>query len=206
MEEYNYYDILCDSISSLRKQKEMTQGQVAGQLGISKWESKRSCPDIGLLPQIARMFDTTIDGLFGIQTESVQPQVESLAPIGIVENLPWPDDGALHVVVYQGHRLIQRFSGDERRNMMLRYDGAAINVNYAVDLVCEKDVAGKADAGKDCEIGGNVGGNVSAGKDVTVSGSVRQDVFAGVMVKVKSVSGRIVSGVTSFIGKGKTQQ
>ena len=76
MEEYNYYDILCDSISSLRKQKEMTQ------------------------EQIARMFDTTIDGLFGIQTESVQPQVESLAPIGIVENLPWPDDGALHVVVY----------------------------------------------------------------------------------------------------------
>lgn len=206
MEEYNYYDILCDSISSLRQQKEMTQEQVAGQLGISKWESKRSCPDIGLLPQIARMFDTTIDGLFGIQTESVQPQVESLAPIGIVENLPWPDDGALHVVVYQGHRLIQRFSGDERRNMMLRYDGAAINVNCAVDLVCEKDVAGKADAGKDCEIGGNVGGNVSAGKDVTVSGSVRQDVFAGVMVKVKSVSGRIVSGVTSFIGKGKTQQ
>lgn len=206
MEEYNYYDILCDSISSLRKQKEMTQEQVAGQLGISKWESKRSCPDIGLLPQIARMFDTTIDGLFGIQTESVQPQVESLAPIGIVENLPWPDDGALHVVVYQGHRLIQRFSGDERRNMMFRYDGAAINVNCAVDLVCEKDVAGKADAGKDCEIGGNVGGNVSAGKDVTVSGSVRQDVFAGVMVKVKSVSGRIVSGVTSFIGKGKTQQ
>lgn len=152
------------------------------------------------------MFDTTIDGLFGIQTESVQPQVESLAPIGIVENLPWPDDGALHAVVYQGYRLIQRFSGDERRNMMLRYDGAAINVNCAVDLVCEKDVAGKADAGKDCEIGGNVGGNVSAGKDVTVSGSVRQDVFAGVMVKVKSVSGRIVSGVTSFIGKGKTQQ
>lgn len=40
MEEYNYYDILCDSISSLRKQKEMTQEQVAGQLGISKWESK----------------------------------------------------------------------------------------------------------------------------------------------------------------------
>ena len=157
MEEYNYYDILCDSISSLRKQKEMTQEQVAGQLGISpqaisKWESKRSCPDIGLLPQIARMFDTTIDGLFGIQTESVQPQVESLAPIGIVENLPWPDDRALHVVVYQGHRLIQRFSGNERRNMLFRYDGAAINVNCAVDLVCEKDVAGKADAGKDITV------------------------------------------------------
>ena len=171
MEEYNYYDILCDSISSLRKQKEMTQEQVAGQLGISpqaisKWESKRSCPDIGLLPQIARMFDTTIDGLFGIQTESVQPQVESLAPIGIVENLPWPDDGALHVVVYQGHRLIQRFSGNERRNMLFRYDGAAINVNCAVYLVCEKDVAGKADAGKDIIVHGDVvQGNVDAGKD-----------------------------------------
>ena len=37
---------------------------------------------------------------------------------------------------------------------MLRYDGAAINVNCAVDLVCEKDVAGKADAGKDITVMG----------------------------------------------------
>ena len=35
---------------------------------------------------------------------------------------------------------------------MFRYDGAAINVNCAVDLVCEKDVAGKADAGKDITV------------------------------------------------------
>ena len=101
MEECNNYDILCDSISSMRKQKGMTQEQIASQLGISpqavsKWESKRSCPDIGLLPQIARMFDTTIDGLFGIQPEAPQPQTEPLAPIGIVQGLPWPEDGALH--------------------------------------------------------------------------------------------------------------
>ena len=70
MEECNYYDILCDSISSMRKQKGMTQEQIASQLGISpqavsKWESKRSCPDIGLLPQIARMFDCTGPSLAG---------------------------------------------------------------------------------------------------------------------------------------------
>ena len=93
-------DKIAKGYARLVQKGKMTQEQVAGRLGVSKWESKRSCPDIGLLPQIARMFDTTIDGLFGIQTESVQPQVESLAPIGIVENLPWPDDGALHAVVY----------------------------------------------------------------------------------------------------------
>lgn len=47
MEECNDYDILCDSISSMRKQKGMTQEQIASQLGISpqavsKWESKAS--------------------------------------------------------------------------------------------------------------------------------------------------------------------
>ena len=148
MEECNNYDILCDSISSMRKQKGMTQEQIASQLGISpqavsKWESKRSCPDIGLLPQIARMFDTTIDGLFGIQPEAPQPQTEPLAPIGIVQGLPWPEDGALHVVVYRGHRLLRHFSGSERQNMVFRYDGPALNVNCDLDLICERDVAGK---------------------------------------------------------------
>lgn len=245
MEECNDYDILCDSISSMRKQKGMTQEQIASQLGISpqavsKWESKRSCPDIGLLPQIARMFDTTIDGLFGIQPEAPQPQTEPLAPIGIVQGLPWPEDGALHVVVYRGHRLLRHFSGSERQNMVFRYDGPALNVNCDLDLICERDVAGKVDAGKDitvngnilhggadagkdviihgdvtqgnvdagkdCEIGGNVGGRVSAGKNITVAGSVGQSATAGVMVKSGSVSGRMISGVASMVGKKKTEK
>ena len=58
---------------------------------------------------------------------------------------------------------------------MLRYDGAAINVNCAVDLVCEKDVAGKADAGKDITVMGSIlQGGADAGKDIIVHGDVVQ--------------------------------
>ena len=84
MEEYNYYDILCDSISSLRKQKEMTQEQVAGQLGIGPQSHDRDGESPNVLVRILvccrrlpGCLIRTIDGLFGIQTESVQPQVES---------------------------------------------------------------------------------------------------------------------------------
>ena len=236
---------LKDRIAAVRKAAGLTQEQLGELLGVtrqavSKWETKRSCPDIGLLPQIARMFDTTIDGLFGIQPEAPQPQTEPLAPIGIVQGLPWPEDGALHVVVYRGLRLLRHFSGSERQNMVFRYDGPALNVNCALDLICERDVAGKVDAGKDitvngnilhggadagkdviihgdvtqgnvdagkdCEIGGNVGGRVSAGKNITVAGSVGQSATAGVMVKSGSVSGRIISGVASMVGKKKTEK
>lgn len=62
------------------------------------------------------------------------------------------------------------------------------------------------DAGKDCEIGGNVGGRVSAGKNITVAGSVGQSATAGVMVKSGSVSGRIISDVASMVGKKKTEK
>ena len=93
MEEYTCYDILCDTISRLRKQADITQEQLADQLGVSpqavsKWESRRSCPDIGLLPQLARIFGTTIDQLFGLSPKA--EELPDTQPIGIVKHLPWP--------------------------------------------------------------------------------------------------------------------
>lgn len=55
-------------IYSLRKEKGVTQEQLAQAVGVSvpavsKWESKNAYPDITLLPAIARYFNTTIDKL-----------------------------------------------------------------------------------------------------------------------------------------------
>lgn len=57
-------------ISRLRKEHGMTQMQLADALGISyqavsNWERGLSMPDISKLPELAALFDTTIDELLG---------------------------------------------------------------------------------------------------------------------------------------------
>ena len=59
-------------ISQLRKEKGLTQDQIAEVLGaspqtISRWETGTSCPDITMLPAIASYFDITTDELLGIK-------------------------------------------------------------------------------------------------------------------------------------------
>ena len=61
---------LHEQISFLRKQKGLTQEQLANALGVtnqsvSKWESGQCCPDIQLLPNIAELFDVSVDELVG---------------------------------------------------------------------------------------------------------------------------------------------
>lgn len=57
-------------ISRLRKERGMTQMQLADALGISfqavsNWERGQSMPDISKLPELAALFDTTVDELLG---------------------------------------------------------------------------------------------------------------------------------------------
>lgn len=63
---------LGEKIAELRKERSMTQEELAGIIGvsaqsISKWENNVSMPDIMLLPLLAEIFGTTIDELFSIE-------------------------------------------------------------------------------------------------------------------------------------------
>lgn len=63
-------------ISEFRKRKGLTQDQLAEEMGVSsqavsKWENDISCPDIGLLPQLADFFGVTLDELMRGDQEKV---------------------------------------------------------------------------------------------------------------------------------------
>lgn len=65
--------IIGDNIARFRKEKGLTQEELAAQVGvssqsISKWENHTTMPDILLLPVLAGIFDVCIDDLFGATT------------------------------------------------------------------------------------------------------------------------------------------
>lgn len=65
-------------IAALRKEKGMTQEQLAEKVGVSaqavsKWENDISCPDITLLPLLGELFGVSVDELLGVKP--VEPHV-----------------------------------------------------------------------------------------------------------------------------------
>ena len=72
---------LSENIISLRREKGITQEDLANFLGVtkasvSKWETRQSYPDILLLPQIAAYFNITIDELIGYEAQLSPEQIK----------------------------------------------------------------------------------------------------------------------------------
>ena len=70
-------------IAHLRKEKGLTQEELAQHMGISpqavsKWENDQTCPDISALPKLARLFDVTVDEL--LEGREALPAVRVLPP------------------------------------------------------------------------------------------------------------------------------
>ena len=70
-------------IALLRKEKGLTQEELASHMGVSpqavsKWENDQTCPDISALPKLARLFGVTVDELLEGKEET--PAVRVLPP------------------------------------------------------------------------------------------------------------------------------
>ncbi len=62
-------------ISSLRKEKGMTQLELADKMGVtdkavSKWERDLSFPDINSIPKLAEVFEVSVDELMQVKSET----------------------------------------------------------------------------------------------------------------------------------------
>ena len=73
-------------ITSLRKEKGMTQLELADKMGVtdkavSKWERDISCPDVNTIPKLAEVFGISVDELMQIKAESQSDTKKDITPM-----------------------------------------------------------------------------------------------------------------------------
>lgn len=93
-------DTLGKRIAALRREKGLKQDDLAEMLNVSpqavsKWENDQSCPDISLLPDLARILGVTVDELLSGKPAEIQPAVRMLP----VESRKDISDMMLRIVV-----------------------------------------------------------------------------------------------------------
>ena len=125
-----------ERIACYRKMNTMTQEELGRKLNIStqavsKWEQKISSPDIMLLPELASIFNISIDELFG-------KKVDREPVFNFVDNVPWDDDRKIRFVVYHGKKLMQQSTyqlqnGTNKINVHFDY-GEVYKINGVCDL------------------------------------------------------------------------
>lgn len=77
-------------IASLRKEKGMTQQELAERMGVtdkavSKWERDLSCPDVSTIPKLAETFDVSVDELMQVKTVTAdQSEKRFTLPVSII--------------------------------------------------------------------------------------------------------------------------
>jgi len=180
-------EIINQQIATLRKNKGITQEELAGHLGVtnqtvSKWELAACCPDIQLLPVIADYFDVTIDELFG-RDDFAKAESSS------IESVPWDDDGILRAVIFIGKKLMKKTN--DLSEFTFEYEGEALNIECQCNINCN-DVGGKANAGRDISCN-DVCGNVNSGASLTCN-DIDGNVTAGSSISCNDICGSVTAG------------
>ncbi|MBR3483347.1 MAG: helix-turn-helix domain-containing protein, partial [Lachnospiraceae bacterium] len=74
---------LGSNIAGLRKKSDITQDQLAEQLGVSvsavsQWENGRTMPDISAIPVLCHIFNVSSDELLGIDREKDEEEIKRI--------------------------------------------------------------------------------------------------------------------------------
>ena len=76
-------------ISSLRKEKGMTQNDLAEKMNVtdkavSKWERNLSCPDVNSIPKLAEVLGTTVEELLNAQSKKENNKIDEIVNIVLI--------------------------------------------------------------------------------------------------------------------------
>ncbi len=80
---------LGEMISSLRKEKGMTQNELAEKMNVtdkavSKWERNLSCPDVNSIPTLAEVLGITVEELLNAQTKKENNKIDEIVNIALI--------------------------------------------------------------------------------------------------------------------------
>lgn len=173
--------VICERIAYLRKRNKLSQEVLAKKLGItfqavSKWENNQSCPDIAVIPEIARIFNVSVGYLFG-ETPLEDSGNEAINSNDMeagsnVIKCNWENDDTLRVVVVKGLKLIkaEELGNDIKENvsvMLNEMSGKSIssqlNISIEGDIYSSTFMAGGNITC--CDVGSD--SNMTAGMDIS---------------------------------------
>ena len=80
---------LGEMINSLRKEKNMTQNDLAEKMNVtdkavSKWERNLSCPDVNSIPKLAEILGVSVEELLNAQTKQDNGKVDDIINIALI--------------------------------------------------------------------------------------------------------------------------
>lgn len=80
---------LGEIISSLRKEKGMTQSELADKMNVtdkdvSKWERNISCPDVNSIPKLAKVLGVSVEELLNAQAKQENRKVDDSINIALI--------------------------------------------------------------------------------------------------------------------------
>ena len=138
-----------DRIKKLRKEKDMTQEQLAEYMGVSpqavsRWETGTTCPDIFALPALAELFGITVDGLLGVDEKEKQREIRSIISVA-EEKL---DKGIIDEPIVRLREALNKYPNNEQllcslmyalyvasedKELCKAYDGEIVSIAYRIE-------------------------------------------------------------------------
>lgn len=134
------------TIQSLRKQKNLTQEQVADTLGVStaavsKWETGSTYPDILLLSPLARLLGTDVDHLLNFRVTLTQEEIAGLTD----KMKTFFEQGS----VEEGIEYCQNKMKEYPTDLRLKFCIASLYMRYAAAVLDEEFTKGQMIRAKD---------------------------------------------------------
>ena len=172
-----------NKISTLRKEKCMTQVELAEKLfvshqAISQWENATTLPDINSLLKICEIFNVTLDDLFDMRKEKKG-------------NLDIPNDDVLRILAVRNGKVLKTVDTNDKEKVEIKFE-EVINgsVSSMFSLKCN-DIFGNVSTGNYIECN-DIQGNVAVGNYVDCV-DINGNVAAGNYVDCNDIYGDVSS-------------